>query len=468
MIRAIAIARNPSTTLRKAAGTGKKRDFRADMPFSDRRETGSDEMLDITVIREAPDLIRRAAEAKGFELDLDRLLALDDRRRDMLVEIETRRAERNRLSKEIPKLSPDERANAVGRAKLLNTELSGLEAEFGEVEGEFRHLMYLVPNPPAPDIPFGRSDADNVEIRRHGSPTVFDFEPKDHMELGLSLGLFDVDRARKFAGSRSYILTGDGALLNQAVLQFALQHVVSKGFKAISPPIMVREQAMLGTGFFPTGREDTYSLGADELFLTGTSEVSLVAMHMDEVLDLAGLPVRYAGISPCFRREAGAAGRDTRGLYRVHMFHKVEQVIIGPNDEEASAREHALLLENSEEILQALGLPYRVALACTAELGLGQVRKHEVETWMPSRNTYSETHSCSTLHEFQSRRSNIRYREEGTGALRFTHTLNNTAIASPRILIPLLENFQTKDGAVVIPEALRPFMMGKEILEPAG
>ncbi|MGE5506821.1 MAG: serine--tRNA ligase [Actinomycetota bacterium] len=422
-------------------------------------------MLDIDFIRTSPDQVKKAVRDKNFDVDVDRLLAVDGERRTLMARLENQRAERNRISKEIPKLPADERPKAVAQAKAINEELTGLEARFGELDAEFKDLLMRVPNVPLPEIPVGKSDEDNVEVRRWGDPRQFDFEPKDHVDLALSLGLVDFENTRGYAGARAYSLMGDGVLLHQAVLQFALEFVVRKGFLAVSPPIMVRENAMTGTGFFPFGMEETYCLPKDDLFLAGTSEVSLVSMHYDQVLDAAKLPIRYAGISACFRREAGAAGRDTRGLYRVHMFHKVEQVSIGPNDRDWSDKEHEFLLNNSEGILQALNLPHRVALACTGELGMGQVRKNEVETWMPSRKAYSETHSCSTMLEFQARRANIRYREAG-GSPRFVHTLNNTAIASPRILVAILENYQNKDGSVTVPEALRPYMMGKDVIEP--
>src|SRR5205807_695509 len=272
------------------------------------------------------------------------------------------------------------------------------------------------------------------------------------------------DRPRKFAGSRSYALKGDGVLLEQAILRFALDTLVSDGLVPVSPPVLVRDSAMLGTGYFPLGYDEAYRIAGDDLFLTGTSEVGLASLHMEELLDQGDLPIRYAGISYCFRREAGASGKDTKGLYRVHQFMKVEQVVITENDIATSQKEHYLLLRNSQNILQALGIPHRVALACTGETGLGQVRKHEVESWMPSRNGYWETHSCSTLHDFQARRLNIRYRD-AAGKTRFVHTLNNTAIASPRILIPLIENFQCSDGSVTIPQVLRSYMGGRERIE---
>ena len=422
-------------------------------------------MLPMDFIRENPLLVKEAVRNKHFDVDIDLLLQLDIERRALLTQVDTLRSERNRIAKEIPTLSAADRPTRISRSKEVNALLVEYEAQFADLEARYREMLLCVPNVPLPEIPIGASDSDNVEVRRWGSIPQFEFPPKDHFELAESLGIVDFKNSHAYAGARSYSLLGDGVMLQQAVLQFALQFVAAKGFLPVSPPVLVREHAMVGTGFFPLGREETYSLPNDDLFLVGTSEVCLISMHYDQMLDASRLPIRYAGLSPCFRREAGAAGRDTRGLYRVHMFHKVEQVSIGPNDRGWSDTEHELLLANSEGILQALGLPYRVALACTGELGMGQVRKHEVETWVPSRNAFAETHSCSTLLEFQARRSNIRYRQ-GTDAPKFVHTLNNTAIASPRILVCLLENFQNKDGSVTIPTALRPHLGGKEVLEP--
>ena len=422
-------------------------------------------MLDIEFIRAHAAEVRRAAERKRFDPAIvDRLLTVDSERRAAIKETDLGRQRKNQLSAEIPKLSAAERPAAVAEAKALRDRVAALEVTLTASQEEFDRLMLLVPNVPLAEVPDGATDEENVEVRRFGAPPEFAFAPKDHVEIALGLGLVDFEGPRKFAGSRSYALTGDGVLLELAVLHFALNHVVSKGFTAVSPPVMVREAALQGTGFFPLGREDTFAIEKDELFLVGTSEVGLVSLHREQILDEAELPKRYVGISPCFRREAGAAGKDTRGLYRVYQFQKVEQVVVCENDPETSRREHLALLANAEEILRALGIPHRVALACAGELGQGQVLKHEIESWMPSRNCYSETHSCSTLHEFQARRSMIRYRAGGE-KMRFCHTLNNTAIASPRILIPILENFQQADGSVVIPEPLRRYMGGRERLE---
>jgi seryl-tRNA synthetase len=327
--------------------------------------------------------------------------------------------------------------------------------------------MLRVPSVPRPEVPVGRGEEDNVEIRRVGTIRQFDFTPRDHVELMTMHGFVNWDGPRKFAGSRSYALMGLGALLEQAVIRLAIDTLIERGLTFASVPVMVKDRALFGTGFFPLGKEEAYNISADDLYLVGTSEVALVSLHCDEILDPAQLPIRYAGLSPCFRREAGAHGKDTRGLYRVHQFTKVEQVVFCLPDEEVAEKEHYALLGNAEAILAKLEIPYRVAIACTGEIGLGQTRKHEVESWMPGRNAFSETHSCSTLGDFQARRSNIRVRL-ADGTMGYPYTLNNTAIASPRILIPLLENHQNGDGSITLPKALVKYMNGIEVLRPAN
>jgi seryl-tRNA synthetase len=422
-------------------------------------------MLDIVFIRNNPDLIKEGMRKKRMTMDLDELLAVDDEVRKLKAEVETLRADRNRLSKEIPKLKGEEKDQAVAQVKAIKDGMGEFEPKLRQAEERFEGLMLMVPNPPLPEVPEGESDDDNVELRKFGKPPEFDFQPKDHLELGESLDIVDMARAVKFAGARMYCLKNEGAMLEFALFKFTLDHLVSKGFHPMIVPQLVRREAMIGTGFFPLGEEDTFFVEKDDLYLIGTSEVPLVSYHMDEILNEKDLPKHYCGYSSCFRREAGSYGKDTRGFYRLHQFNKVEQVIICVNDPEVSRAEHRLLLSNAEELMQALGLPHRVALACSAEIGQGQVLKHEIETWMPSRQKYSETHSCSTLHEFQSRRLKIRWRGKN-GKTQFCHTLNNTAIASPRILIPILENFQNEDGSVTIPEVLRPLMNGMERIEP--
>jgi seryl-tRNA synthetase len=422
-------------------------------------------MLDIAFIRSNPDVVKQAAKNKGIDVDIDKLLEVDERRRKLITTVDELRARRNELSSSIPKLQGEEKQQTIVESKRIGAVIPTVEAELNEVAAEFDALMYIVPSVPAPEVPIGEGEEDNQEVSRWGAPRKFDFPQKDHIELATSLGLVDFEGPRRFAGSRSYALKGDGVFLEQAVLLFTLQYIADRGATPVSPPVIVKENAMLGTGYFPLGYDEAYRIEKDGLYLCGTSEVGLVSLHYGETLNLEDLPIRYGGISPCFRREAGAAGRDTKGLYRVHQFMKVEQVVFCENDEEISRQEHYRILANAQGILEALKLPHRVALACTKELGLGQVRKHEVETWMPSRNTYSETHSCSTLHDFQARRSNIRYRD-ANGKLRFVHTLNNTAIASPRILIAILENYQNEDGSVTIPEVLQPYMRGQKRIEP--
>ena len=376
------------------------------------------------------------------------------------------RAERKEVASSIPRLEGEDKAAAIAQGRALRERIAELEETQRQTESRFDELMLLVPGLPVDGIPDGSSDEDNVEVRRVGEVPTFDFEPQDHVALCETLGLADFTRAAKFAGGRAYLLTGHGALLEYAVTRFAMDTLMGRGWSPMVVPLLVNDRAMYGTGFFPHGLEDTYQLPNDDLYLVGTSEVSLVSIHRDEVLAAEQLPIRYAGMTTCFRREAGNYGRDTRGLYRVHQFQKVEQVSIIEASEAASEAEHYRLLDNSETILKALGIPYRVALACTQELGMGQARKHEIESWMPSRQAYCETHSCSTMHDFQARRSRIRYRPEAKAKPLFTHTLNNTAIASPRFLIPLLELNQQADGSVVIPEVLRPYMNGVEVLEP--
>ncbi len=421
-------------------------------------------MLDPQWIRDDPDAVRRAAQTKGIPTDVDEVLALDRSRRDRIHRVEALRAERNRASKAISGTGPEQRPLAVSRAAELKAELEGQERVLRQVEGRLNALLLRLPAPPAPDTPVGTSDADNVEIRRWGQPPTFDFPVRDHLDIATALGLVETEPAVRMAGSRSYCLRGAGALLEQAVLRLAVDRLMDAGFTLFHVPVLVREEAMLATGYFPLGSDEVFRLERDDLYLIGTSEVPLVARFLGSILDHADLPVRICAVSPCFRREVGGSGRDTRGLYRVHQFTKVEQVVIGPADAATSARLHDELLANAEGILRALELPYRTVLVCTGDMGQGQYRKHDLEAWMPSRNAYGETHSCSTFHDFQARRGAIRYRDAG-GKTHYAHTLNCTAIASPRVLIPLLEVHQQRDGRVRVPEALMAHMRGVRMLE---
>ena len=424
-------------------------------------------MLEIAFIRQNADVVRQAIANKRLSLDLDELLGADKTRRDAIGALDVKRARKNQIAALIPKATKEERPALIEEGKQVKGDIERLEPELKEATLKFDDLMLRVPSIPRPEVPVGKGEEDNVEIRKVGTKREFSFTPKDHVDLMTMHAMVNWDGPRKFAGGRSYALTGTGALLEVAVTRLAIDILVSRGLTLVIPPVLVKEKAMTGTGFFPLGREEAYAVTADELYLVGTSEVPLVSLHAEETLEAAHLPIRYAGMSPCFRREAGAHGTDTRGLYRVQQFTKIEQVVFCLPDEEVAEKEHYTLLGNAEEILAKLEIPYRVAIACTGEIGLGQTRKHEVESWMPGRDAYSETHSCSTLGDFQARRSNIRLRMPD-GSLAWPFTLNNTAIASPRILIPLLENHQNEDGSITLPKALVPYMNGVTVLKPKG
>lgn len=424
-------------------------------------------MLDIKWIRENVDLVKEAARKKHMDVQshIDDALAADARRREILLELETLKADQNRIGKEIATLKGEEKKARIAEMKSVADRVKTLDVPLGEVEEQLKGHLLEIPNVCAPEVPEGATDEENVEIRRVGEPPNFDFEWKDHLTLGEELDIIDIPRAAKLSGSRTYILKNDAALLELAVLHFALDHLLGKGFQPMVVPTLVRRKAMEGTAYFPGGEDQAYTCEKDELFLVGTSEVPVTSYHCDEILSEDELPKLYAGYSTCYRREAGAAGRDTKGLYRIHQFNKVEQVIVCKNDEEESKRNHEFILRNSEEILQALEVPYRVVNVCGGDLGAGQVQKYDIETWMPSRGGYGETHSASRFYDFQARRLNLRYRDTNK-KVRFCHTLNNTAIASPRILIALLEIHQQSDGRVRIPEALRKYMGGREFIEP--
>ena len=421
-------------------------------------------MLDIRFIREHPDIVREAIRKKHVSFDLDALLEKDKHLRTLRVKIDDLRAKRNNGSKEIAQLKGEEKQTAIREMQTVVTDLKELEPEYDDLEGNIGKDLLQVPLPPAEDVPVGKTDEDNVEVRRWGDPPKFDFEPRDHVELCEMNDLLDVERGVKLAGSRSYILRNEGALLHWAVLRLALDHMLAQGFTPLTVPVLVREEFMVGTTYFPQGREQAYEIEKDELFLVGTAEVSLTSYYAGEILGLEELPKKLVSNSPCYRREAGTYGKDTRGIYRIHQFDKVEQVIVCENDPEISNEMHRAILNNAELVTQKLELPYRVLEVCTGDMGLGKYKMFDIECWMPSRNAYGETHSCSNLHDFQSRRLNLRYRD-ADGKLKYAHTLNNTVLASPRILIPLLENNQQADGSIRIPDALRPYMGGREILE---
>ncbi|HOK95123.1 MAG TPA: serine--tRNA ligase [Anaerohalosphaeraceae bacterium] len=422
-------------------------------------------MIDIKQIRENPQKYKDGSKAKKFQIDIDRLLEVDKCLLACKKRLQDIATDKNRIGKDIPKLPPEQKNEVLAALSRLKEEEAELNEEIKNLQPEFDALMMQVPQPPAPEVPYGEDDTQNVELRRWGTVRQFDFQPKDHVELGLALDIIDIERGVKLAGTRNYFLKGDGALLHWAVLRFAMDHMIAKGYTPMVVPLLMRDEVMMGTGYFPGSEEQTYQMERDALNLAGTAEVPVTAYHSGEILSQDKLPIKSVALSTCFRREAGAAGKDTRGLYRIHQFDKVEQVIIGENDEAKSIQYHYEILNNSEEVLQALHLPYRVVNVCTGDLGRGQVQKFDIETWMPSRNGYGETHSASRFYEFQARRMNLRYKT-ATGRNEFCHTLNNTVIASPRILIPILELYQNADGSVTIPEVLRPYMFGKERIEP--
>ena len=436
-------------------------------------------MIDVKDLRENPEKYRRGAKLKNVSVDIDAILALDVQRLSHQQEFERARAEQNQASAVIGKIKDAaERQTAIAKVAGLKEQVKSSEEKAKALEAQLQPLLLQIPQPPDDDVPVGKDAADNVVAYKWGEPRKFDFPLKSHLELGEKLGLLDFPRGVRLAGSRSYFLKGFGAELHSAVMRFALDMMTrEKGFTAMSVPVMVRESAMKGTGFFPAGREQAYRVGEtneegeDIRFLTGTAEVSLTAFHMDEMLAEADLPKKYVAVSTCFRREAGAAGKDTAGLYRVHQFDKCEQVVICKNDVDESKRWHKEMLGYSESLLQKLNLPYRVIACCTGDLGVKNAAMFDVETWMPSREQkghpetgYGETHSASRLYEFQSRRLNLRYKDKD-GKIRFCHTLNNTVAASPRILIPILENYQNADGSVTIPDVLRPYLHGRERIE---
>ncbi len=424
-------------------------------------------MLDMKFIRDNADLVRASASLKNFEIDLDHLIALDEKRRGLMAQVESAKADQRKRSKGLGGLDEDARATEVAALSALKGEIRKGEETLSGVFDEWELLMLRVPNVASADVPEGVDDTDNVEMRRWGEPPEFDFEDLDHLTLGERHHLVDIERGVKMSGARFYVLHGAGALLHRAVLNFAFDHMIAKGYEPLEVPVLVRDQAMEGTAYFPGGEEQSYRIEKDGLNLVGTAEVPVTSVHAGEILERDSLPRRLVARSSCFRREAGAAGKDTKGLYRIHQFEKVEQVQLIEPDEEASLQVHEEILRNSEEVVQAFELPYRVVNVCGGDLGLPQVQKFDIEVWMPSRGGYCETHSASRFHDFQARRLDIRTRDE-SGKTVYCHTLNNTVIASPRILIPLLECHQQADGKVVIPDALRPYMGGASIIGGEG
>lgn len=416
-------------------------------------------MLDIKFIRENSDTLKNSINEKNMDSALiDKALELDHTRRGIIGKIDDIRKSANEFQSAIngkPTLAQ------IEKGKTFKEELSKLEPESTKIEEEYKSTMLQIPNPAASDVPIGKDESGNVEIKKVGNIPNFSFTPKPHEQLAEDLDLYDSKHAVKIGGTRSYFLKGDLVMLEQAVLNLALDFMIKQDFTPMTVPWMVNKEALWGTGYFPWGIEDHYTT-QDGQGLIGTSEVSLTAYHQDEILDEKDLPIKYIGISPCFRREVGTYGKDTKGFVRVHQFNKVEQVVLTVADEEETRKWHEKMLGFSEMILQELKLPYRVLLMCTGDMGAGQRKKYDIETWFPSQNTYRETHSASYFNDFQSRRLNIKYRAKD-GTTKYVYTLNNTVVATPRLLAAILENYQQEDGSIVIPEVLQKYMDKKKI-----
>jgi seryl-tRNA synthetase len=420
-------------------------------------------MLDRREIRENPDAVRDAVWKKGIGLDVDELLDLDRAVRKLQHELDQAQARRKSSAREFAQADEARRAELRAAHAELEAQLKELREQLAETTERLNGLLLLTPTIPWEGAPVGPDESANVVIRSVGTPPEFDFTPLDHVELLEKRGWADFARARKVAGERAYALISDLVLLERAVHSYALDVLMGKDFQVVSVPSLVREEALIGTGMFPAHREETYAIPADDLYLAGTAEVALVGFHSNEILDHKQLPIRYAGISPCFRREAGSAGRDVRGLLRVHQFEKVEQFVICAANVAESDRWHTELLGTAEQLLQGLGLAYQVMEVSTGDMGAGKYRMNDINTWMPSLEAYRETHSCSSLLDWQARRAKVRYRDTD-GTVRFAYTLNNTAVATPRLLAALVENFQTSEAQVRVPEVLRPYLGGRELL----
>jgi seryl-tRNA synthetase len=417
-------------------------------------------MLSLQTIRDNPDAVRKAAEAKNAPLDVDRLLALDAEVKGLKTRIDELRRQRNEISASFKTADPAERPALGAQAKAFGAEAAAADGALAERAAELEALMLRVPNLPWDGAPVGPDESFNTVVRTEGEPPRFDFEPRDHVALAEMNDWADLSRISQVAGSRTYALKGRLALLEQALMFWAQKLIAEDGFTLMTIPSLARPQAFVGTGHFPGHEEEAYEIPRDGLYLAGTAEIALTGLHSGEILEAAQLPILYAGYSPCFRREAGSAGRDVRGLLRVHQFYKLEQYVICADDEAESALWHQRLLANAERLLKALEIPYQVVETSTGDMGLGKFRMNDLESWVPSLGKYRETHSCSTLHDWQARRANLRWRDSDR-KVRFVHTLNNTALASPRILVPLLENHQLEDGRVRLPAALHELMGGE-------
>lgn len=427
-------------------------------------------MLDIKFIRENLDIVKMAAKKKHIDIDLDRLIAVDDSRRELMSAMETKKAEQNKVSDEIAAASDDAvRQEKITAMQGLKAEIQAEEEKLKPVMEEWQALMLQVPQVPDMTVPDGASDEDNVEVKRWspesgegGDPAKFDFTPKDHIEIMTKLKMVDFERGTKTHGFRGYYLLNDGAMLSWAIWNYAQDFFLKKGFSPMIPPTLVRKNNFYGTGHLPNDAEDLYHT-QDEDYLIGTSEVSAMGYYSDDVLEQSQLPIKHLAFSPCYRREAGSHGKDTKGLIRVHEFYKVEQVILCEASHEESVKHHEWINRNTEEFIESLKLPYHTVLNCGGDIGQGQVKKYDIELWVPLEEKYREISSASYFHDFQTRRFNIRYKD-AEGKMRYAHSLNCTAIPTPRILVSLIENYQQADGTVKVPEVLQKYL-GKEVIE---
>jgi seryl-tRNA synthetase len=416
-------------------------------------------MLDIKFIRENKDLISAGAKKKHIDFNVDELLSVDEERRELTQSIEAKRSEQNIVSEKITTATETDRGTMIAQMKALKEEMQKEEEEFKEVMKHWQSLMLAVPNIPDMSVPEGSDDKENSEIRTWGTLPTFSFTPKSHTELMLDLDMVDFDRGTKIAGFRGYVLKNDGVKLQFALWNFVQDFFVKKGgFTPTIVPSLLKREPFLGTGYLPQSEEDLYKTQDGE-YLSGTSEVASMAYYMDEILDKNQLPIKMLAFSPCFRREAGSHGKDTKGLIRVHEFYKLEQIVLCEASHTESVTHHEEVTKNAEEIMQQLGIPYHVVVNCGGDLGLGQVKKYDIEAWIPSEGAYRETHSASYFHDFQTRRLNIRYKDTD-GKMKFVHSLNNTAL-SGRPMIALIENNQQADGSITIPPALVPYMGGQ-------
>ncbi len=420
-------------------------------------------MLDIKFIRENKDLIKEGARKKHMDFDVEALVAADDKRREILTSVEKKRGEQNEASTKIAQAqTQEERQTLIDSMQQVKKDLQADEELLKEVMREWQLLMVQVPNVPDMTVPEGISDAENREVKAWGEKPQFAFEPKSHVDIMLKHDMVDLDRGTKVAGFRGYFLKNDGALLSFAIWNYAMEFFMTKSFTPMIVPSLVRRETLLGSGYLPQGEEDLYKT-QDGDFLAGTAEVATMGYYSNETLELKDLPKKFLSFSPCFRREAGSHGKDVKGLIRVHEFYKIEQVVLCEASHDESVRQHDALNRNTEEFIESLQIPYHTVVNCGGDLGLGQVKKYDIELWVPGENTYREISSASYFHDFQTRRLNIRYRD-ADGKMKYAHSLNSTAIPTPRILVSLVENNQTEDGRIKIPEVLRKYLGGKEYI----